>query len=562
MPFSSLSDNKLLLYSTIMIRAPRLSDLPDKLTTEEFWSLVGQIEHEQLEFKVKPARLLETIAAFAMTDGGWVVLGVADDRNLVGCPSTQDVLDQVTAAAHACGLEVQCKEILAGRARLTTVAIPEIRGRVITTPDGRLLRRVGSNNQPLIGDALGRFVRERENRSAEEEAMPMADPDEFDLNLINHALEADERAPVTRSELIRALGDLDLVRHQPPPADALVTKAAVLVFGRNPIKYFSGASVQVVRRVGVGPGPGPTHARKELKGPIPLLLTEALAFVEKHTSRHEAVVGKHREILSEYPAAVLREAILNALAHRDYGLEGATVDITIWDDRIEVRSPGSLPGHITLENIRQEHYSRNRRIMRSLKMLGLVEEYGEGVDRMFREMEARLMEPPTFIATHSSVTVTLRNRSLLSVEDQAWLALLGHLDLSPQERRVLVILRREGETTRRRVKELLPDADAESLLTGAVAKGLLVQMGRRGGSRYVLSDELVARAGAEGVEARSRQKQMLLDEIRRRGSLSTVEAAEFLKEDRAIVRHLLNDLTRARLAKAKGRTRGRRYYAL
>ena len=353
-----------------------------------------------------------------------------------------------------------------------------------------------------------------------------------------------------------------MVKYQPPPAGPLITRAAILLFTRSPIKYFSGACVQVVRRVGVGPGPGPTVARRELRGPIPHLLTEALAFIEKHTGSHEAVIGKHREVLSEYPTPVLREAILNALAHRDYGLEGATVDITIWDDRIEVRSPGSLPGHITLENIREEHYSRNRRIMRALNLLGLVEEYGEGVDRMFREMEARLMEPPAFVATHSSVTVTLRNRSLLSVGDQAWLALLGHLDLSPQERRVLVVSRREGEITRRRAKELLPDADAEALLTGAVAKGVLIQVGKRGGSRYLLSDEIVARAGAEGVEARSRQKQMLLDEIRHRGSLSTVEAAEFLKEDRAIVRHLLNDLARARLAKAKGRTRGRRYWAI
>ena len=91
----------------------------------------------------------------------------------------------------------------------------------------------------------------------------------------------------------------------------------------------------------------------------------------------------------------------------------------MWDDRIEVRSPGPLPGHITVENIREEHYSRNRRIMQVLRTLRLVEEYGEGVDRMFREMEARLLEPPILVATSSSVTVTLRNRSLVDVADQA-----------------------------------------------------------------------------------------------------------------------------------------------
>jgi ATP-dependent DNA helicase RecG len=199
--------------------------------------------------------------------------------------------------------------------------------------------------------------------------------------------------------------------------------------------------------------------------------------------------------------------------------------------------------------------------MRVLKMLNLVEEYGEGVDRMFHEMEARLMDPPLFTATPDSVTVTLRNRSLLSVEDQAWLALLGHLELAPQERRVLVLGRHEGGVTRRRVKAVMPDADAEALLAGAVAKRLLVRVGERGGSRYILSDEVLARAGAGGVEARGRQRQLLLDEVRRRGSLSTAEAAELLEEDMATVRHLLNDLARANLVTPQGRTRARRYFA-
>ena len=65
------------------------------------------------------------------------------------------------------------------------------------------------------------------------------------------------------------------------------------------------------------------------------------------------------------------------------GLDGATVDITVQDDRIEVRSPGPLPGHITIDNMRDEHYSRNPRIMRILKTVGLVEEYGDGIDRMY-----------------------------------------------------------------------------------------------------------------------------------------------------------------------------------
>jgi ATP-dependent DNA helicase RecG len=212
--------------------------------------------------------------------------------------------------------------------------------------------------------------------------------------------------------------------------------------------------------------------------------------------------------------------------------------------------------------MREEHYSRNRRIMRVLKLLNLVEEYGEGVDRMFNEMEARLMEPPHFVATSSSVAVTLYNRSILSIEDQAWLSLLGHMDLSPPERRTLVLARHEGAATPRRLRAVLGDElDVEALLGSATAKGLLVRVGQRGGTRYVLSDEVVMRAGGGGVEARSRKRQMLLDEIRRRGSLSTAEAADYLDErDRNMVRQMLGDLVRSREVVAEGRTRARRYY--
>ena len=210
--------------------------------------------------------------------------------------------------------------------------------------------------------------------------------------------------------------------------------------------------------------------------------------------------------------------------------------------------------------MRDEHYSRNRRLMSVLKTLGLVEEYGEGVDRMFREMEARLMTPPDITATSSSVTVTLRNRFLVSVEDQAWIALLADYSMTRDERLALVEARNRGSITRRRLREMLPESDAGDVLAGAVAKGLLVRTGRGGGTRYVLSDEVVLRAGSEGMEAQRRRRQTLLDEIGRRGSLSTSEGARLLDEDTAAVRQFLNELASAGLVRAEGNTRARRYY--
>ncbi len=545
-----------------MAPLPRLSDLPEKTDLAGLLAVLGSIEGDQLDFKREPAKLKELIPAFAMTDGGLIVLGIADDRTLYGCELTQKVADLISRPAKEVGVDVQYRAIDVENQQVVVVAVPEVRGRIVTTTDGRLLRRIGSDLHPLVGDQLARFVREREDVPGEEEAVPNVGPDDFDLEIINGALEAEGRPPVGASDYLRALVDLDVAVPQPAPADPRVTVAAAVLFGSNPRRSVSSAAVQLVRRAGVGPGTGPTEARKELSAPLPTLVDEALHFIASHTKNYQVVIGSRRTIWPEYPTEVLREALLNAFAHRDYGRKGSTVDVTIWDDRIEIRSPGGLPGPITMDNIRSEHYSRNRRIMRALKLLGLVEEYGEGVDRMFDLMDERLMEPPLIVPTPDSVTVTLRNRFLVSVEEQAWLALLGNLHLTGEERRMLATTRREGSITRRRVAQVVPNANADALLKGAVAKGLLLRTGQAGGARYVLSQEVVMRAGASGVEAQSRKRQTLLDEIQRRGNLSTAEGAELLGEEPGLVRHLLNDLASAGLVEAKGQTRGRRYYRI
>jgi ATP-dependent DNA helicase RecG len=539
---------------------PSIPDLPESLTEREFWSLAGDMEHEKLDFKKGADYLKDVIPAMAMTDGGIILLGVAEDRSLTGRSLTQKIHDTVKRSGNGCGVDVGVKEIDVDGIKLTVVEVPAVTGRVVTTTDGRLLHRVGSDSQPLVGDALARFVRERDSKPSEEAALDRFVPADFDLGLINSALRSAARPQARRNSILRGLRDLRLTDRS-ADGEEHITAAAAILFATNPTTYVKGAAVQVVRRVGVNSGPGPTSLRQHVEGPIAVVLDRVLELVAASTDQFEVVVGSHREVLPQYPAAVLREALLNALAHRDYGLQGATVDLTIFDDRLEIQSPGPLPGHITLENLRDEHYSRNGRVMSVLRLLNLVEEYGEGVDRMYDEMAARLMEPPRFDVSPSSVTVRLFNRFLVSVEDQAWLALLGQFDLSPEERRLLLLARDEDGVTPRRLRDALRSENVRPLLQSATAKGLVVRVGETGGSRYLLSDEIILRAGSSGLEARSRQRQIILDEVRRTGSVSTAEAADLTGEEMSVVRHLLNDLASAGAVTARGKTRARRYYA-
>ena len=540
-----------------MATVPQIGEVPGSLTQDAFWELFGHVEHAQLDFKRGVATdVCDTIAAMAMTEGGLIVHGVDDQRRIVACPLSQNTQDRITRIAMECGVDVQIREVTVADLGLTITAVPAVRGRIVTTPDGRLLRRVGGDSQPLRGDAMARFVREREQRTAEDQPAVTFDPSAFSVEAINEALLADGRPPIDAARVPRALADLRVAIAASPPLDQRVLRAAVVLFARDPRDVLRGAAVQLVRRSGTGPGTGPSIERTECAGPLAETIACSMDFISRHGGGLEVVAADRREALPAYPPTVVREAVVNAVAHRDYGLAGATVDVTMWDDRVEVRSPGGLPGHITVDNMRGEHYSRNPRIMRVLKTLGYVEEYGEGVDRMFREMEARLMEPPTFEATADSVTVTLRNRVLVDVDDQLWLNQLGADELGRDEARVLVAARRGGGVTPRALRAWMAEADIDAMLARLVSKGLLRRVGVRGGSRYVLSDKTIAQAGTGLPDDR----QTLLDEIRHRGSLSSAEGAMLIHRDAAYARGLLNELVAAGLIRARGRTRARRYH--
>ena len=534
------------------------------MTVDGFWELFGAVEHEGLDFKGGPNESLkQAIPAMAMTDGGLLILGVDDERRIVGCPLTQRTQNQVTTYAKECHVTVELRSVRAGDHKLTIVEVPEVRGRIVTTPDGRLLRRVGGASEPLRGDAVARFVTDRGQISAEEEPLDRSfNPADFDLDFVNSALASQGRRPVDLAGLGRALTSLHLAEYSGDPGEEtslVVFKSAAVLFAHDPRRFVSGAEVQLIRRAGVGPGPGPASDRQSCSGPLVKTVEFCLAFIERHTRKFEVLPGTYREVMPEYPVFVVREALLNALGHRDYGLSGATIDITVWDDRIEFHSPGPLPGHITTDNMRFEHYSRNRTIMRVLKDIGLVEEFGEGVDRMITEMEQRLMQPPTFAAGEASLTVTLHNRFLVRVEDQPWLQLLGAGPDSAEERRALVETRRAGQLARRQFAGLLPDMDIDRLLSTLVAKGLLARVGRGGGTQYELSAEVVARVGGSSIEVQRRRRQILLDEMARRSSVSRAEATVALGGDGRAARSLIGSLVAAGLVVAEGNTRARRY---
>ena len=113
----------------------RPADIPDALTLEEFWGMFGRIENEMLDFKRAVSKdIRETIPAMAMTLGGYIVHGVNRNLEIVGCPRSQKTVDRITRIAYECGVEVQVRPVAVAGVELTITAVPEVRGRIVTTP--------------------------------------------------------------------------------------------------------------------------------------------------------------------------------------------------------------------------------------------------------------------------------------------------------------------------------------------------------------------------------------------------------------------------------------------
>lgn len=529
------------------------------VTAVDFWDAVGKVEHERLDFKSRvPKALSDIFAAMAMTTGGLIIIGIDDDRGFTGARLEQDVYDGIMTAGHDVEVSPRTHELRVDGVPLVLVEIPAVSGRLVTTPSGRVLRRVGSSNHPLRGDALARFVRAITLHPREDDPVVGAAAVDIDLDSLNQLLAAQKRPRATRRTALKSMAESALAVER--GGELVPTVAGLVLVALSPEAHIKGARVQFVDRQGASSRTSASRARHTLSGPLPRLVEDLVALIENSGERHEAVVGLRREVIPVFPREVLREALLNALAHRDYQLSGATVDVTLFSDRLEVRSPGGLAGHVTLENLRDEHFSRNSRLMSALKSLELVDEFGEGVDRMYEGMAGRLLPEPTWSATDASVTVVLRSESPVSLDDQVWLSMLSATQMTPDERRVLVQARHEGRVTRRSVRASLgPDVDVPGLLRGMVFKSLLVQVGERGGTYYELSREIVARVGSYGIAAQARRREQLVELVHTRGRLSVAEAAEELDVAREIAKGLLVDLASEGLVRAVGQTRARAY---
>ncbi len=295
------------------------------------------------------------------------------------------------------------------------------------------------------------------------------------------------------------------------------TVAGLLLFGRAPHLLLPQAQVKAARFRGRDVS-GMIVDRAELGGPIPALVEAAAAFVARNMRVGGAISGLYRQDTPEYPLPAVREAITNAIAHRDYRLAGQKVLLRMFDDRLEVESPGGLAGQVTLETLETRRYSRNPRLAQAMYSLRLIEEMGTGIRRIRHELALLGSSTPTFAsdrvsffamlpalplddAVSASVAAPAPNGTTPppapvadTEEDRArrtrratWL----RAGISPRQAAGLEHAQTEGRLTNRDYRTLhgdLSDEAARLDLADLVERGYLVRIGSNKGTYYILRD--------------------------------------------------------------------------
>ncbi len=179
-----------------------------------------------------------------------------------------------------------------------------------------------------------------------------------------------------------------------------MSTAAVLLFGKEPQKFFPRARVRFIRYEGVEEKFGvEMNVIKDVifKGTILKMIRDTIAYLDTQI-KEKTYLGTEGIFVTEeeYPKFVRQEIIVNAVTHRAYSITGTDIQVKMFDNRIVVESPGKLPGMVKADNIRFTHFSRNPKIAEFLKAYDYVKEYGEGVDRMCKELEAAGQKNPEY----------------------------------------------------------------------------------------------------------------------------------------------------------------------
>lgn len=366
--------------------------------------------------KLKPGKLASEIIGMLNADGGVIVLGLADDGSA----------DDLNLIPHEQLLQYEkvCQNFISPAADVKLEKVNLQSGELIylyhvgqnyenmyeQKDSHHVFKRVGDSNYgPLDNQEVDNLRHDKSLRRFEDQVVENFGPNDIDIQTLQ-----------SYKDHLCYEGDLDdllIKRNLALKKDGKMKyrNSAILLFSKDPDKYIPSSYVRYVRYEGSEQGVGRNYnvtKDERLEGNIPNLInktkgfmTNALGdfyFLNMKTGRFERV--------PEYPEDAWLEGVVNALYHRSYNLQGNCVYIKHFDDRLEISNSGPLPAQVTVENIKEQRFSRNPRIGRVLFESGYVRELNEGVKRIFSSMAQSMLPTPIYKDDNDIVTLILENK--------------------------------------------------------------------------------------------------------------------------------------------------------
>ena len=472
------------------------------MKTIDIQTLQTQPEGQQFDrksFRIEAKTLAVIAVAFANADGGDIAIGIEDNGRITGINGNDVHLNELLRVPFDfCVPSIQadvkfldCNDVNGNPNRVMVMHI-EPSMKVHSNQSDEAFYRVGDKSKKLNFEMRMQLFYAKGGRYYEDEPVYGATIDDIDLDFVSeycHKIGFDKDAATylrTNKGYITTVNGVEKV-----------SGAAILLFGKDPQKFFQRARIRIVRYSGDEERFGrEMNVIKDVwfEGRILEMTQKAIDFVETQIKEYTYLGEDARFVtIPQYPQFCWTELIVNAVAHRDYSILGTDIMVKIFDHHYIVESPGILPGMVRIDNIRQMHFSRNPKIVQYLQQYKLVKEFGEGVDRMFREMEQSGNPAPEYKQIEFMVKVRLNSNVKeqgSQTSSQRGSQTSSQRDSRTTSGRILNLLKQNSLITREQmsVEIGISDRMIAKYLKDFQEKGILKRVGGKFGGQWVIND--------------------------------------------------------------------------
>lgn len=543
-----------------------------------------------------PQSVRETLVAFANSDGGRVLIGVDESNGfgVVDNPNIAQYRDQLADMARDAivpalqipmhFVEVEGATILVADVSPATADQRPVYVRTKGVGTGSYIR-AGDGDRRMTDAEIALVYSLRSQPSYDRQPVTEAMMDDLNMTAVRRMLErarvgspslrdADEEVALTRVNVISRT-----------EAGIRPTLAGLLAFGKFPQQFFPQLMVTVI----VHPSSSPSGSQERIRfldnvtvrGSIPEMVSEAMSSLQRNLNARAEVEGAGRTDHLDYPMDSIREALVNALLHRDYSevTQGTQVQVELHPDRLLIRSPGGLYGPITEDDLGTEGISSSRNAVLATLLSDtylpqsdqlVAENRASGIPTMISRARQRGLERPVFESTITSFKVTMSRSQLLGPAVRRWLADL-RVDLPSPAHEIAMAMMRTGYATNEGLREWGIDRiEAGQVFRHLVDQGLAVRENGRRYAHYLLDPSIRQGAAALNRETqpqftvdmvRQDERQSVADHVRTAGSATAAEVAAAIGISRGTAVNRLNKLVRMGLVHATEATRSpkRRY---